>query len=75
LKVFVNDFLIYQNFKRFGRSGAYKNSPTRFWFCVSHEQKLQQKLTSPNQEKIAKRLLTGTKPTYDENKKMQQKFL
>ncbi len=32
----------------FGRSGAYKNSPTKFWFCVSHEQKLRQKLTSPN---------------------------
>jgi hypothetical protein len=35
--------------KCFGRSGASKNSPNKFWFWVSHEQKLRRKHTSPNQ--------------------------
>ncbi len=42
-KVFVNHFWFFQNFKCFGRSGASKSSPTKFWFWVSHKQKLQQK--------------------------------
>jgi hypothetical protein len=63
--------------KCFGRSGASKNSPTKFCFWVSHEQKLQQKYTSPNQEIhiVSKRLLSGTKPTYNEHEKTQKKVL
>jgi hypothetical protein len=72
-QVFVNDFWIYQNFKCFGRSGAYKNSPTKFWFCVSHKQKLQQKLTLPNQEKNSQQIAYWYKPTYDENEKKKPK--
>jgi hypothetical protein len=55
--------------KCFGTPKANQNSSTKTSFFLSHEPKRQQKLALM---KIAKRLLTGTKPTYD--KKGEKSF-
>jgi hypothetical protein len=44
-----NAYLCICHFLKKSQPEAYKNSPTKFWFCVSHKQKLRPKLTCPNQ--------------------------
>jgi hypothetical protein len=72
MKVFVKDFCIYKNMLSFDKSGA---SPIKFWLCASHKQKHKTNSNCQPETKLAKRLLTGTKSTYNEIEKKENFLL